>query len=57
MSIEGQGHFFTIYFPDFVCFVLFLRDFVVSLFKSVRSDVTLLDNLKCIGVFCGVYDL
>ena len=21
MSIEGQGHFFTIYFPDFVCFV------------------------------------
>ena len=22
MSIEGQGHFFTIYFPDFVCFVL-----------------------------------
>ena len=24
MSIEGQGHFFTIYFPGFVCFVLFL---------------------------------
>ena len=23
MSIEGQGHFFTIYFPDFVCFVLY----------------------------------
>ena len=22
MSIEGQGHFFTIYFPGFVCFVL-----------------------------------
>ena len=21
--IEGQGHFFTIYFPDFVCFVLY----------------------------------
>ena len=20
MSIEGQGHFFTIYFPGFVCF-------------------------------------
>ena len=20
--IEGQGHFFTIYFPGFVCFVL-----------------------------------
>ena len=21
--IEGQGHFFTIYFPGFVCFVLY----------------------------------
>ena len=24
MSIKGQGHFFTIYFPGFVCFVLYL---------------------------------
>ena len=23
MSIEGQGHFLTIYFPGFVCFVLY----------------------------------
>ena len=23
MSIEGQGHFFTIYFPGLVCFVLY----------------------------------
>ena len=23
MSIEGQGHFFTKYFPGFVCFVLY----------------------------------
>ena len=23
MSIEGQGHFFTICFPGFVCFVLY----------------------------------
>ena len=23
MSIKGQGHFFTIYFPGFVCFVLY----------------------------------
>ena len=22
MSVEGQGHFFTIYFPGFICFVL-----------------------------------
>ena len=24
MSIDGQGHFFTIWFPGFVCFVLYL---------------------------------
>ena len=24
MSIEGQGHFFTMYFLGFVCFVLYL---------------------------------
>ena len=24
MSIEGQGYFFTIYFPGIVCFVLYL---------------------------------
>ena len=23
MSIEGQGHFFTIYIPGFVCFMLY----------------------------------
>ena len=23
MSIEGQGHFFTIYFSGFICFVLY----------------------------------
>ena len=23
MGIEGQGHFFTIFFPGFVCFVLY----------------------------------
>ena len=24
MSVEGQGHFFTIHFPGFVCYVLYL---------------------------------
>ena len=24
MSIDGQGHFFTIYFPGLACFVLYL---------------------------------
>ena len=23
VSIEGQGHFYTIYFPGFICFVLY----------------------------------
>ena len=23
VSIEGQGHFITVYFPGFVCFVLY----------------------------------
>ena len=26
MSIEGQGHFFTIYFPGFVCLMLYLAN-------------------------------
>ena len=41
---------------EILVFIIVLCDFVVSLFMSVRSDVTLLDNLKCIGMFCGVYD-
>ena len=43
MSIEGQGHFFTIYFPGFVFFVLYwakisgerLQDHWSSGFSSV----------------------
>ena len=30
MSIEGQGHFFTIYFPGFVCFVLYYTKVKIS---------------------------
>ena len=30
MSIEGQGHFFTIYFPGFVCIVLYVAKIHVS---------------------------
>ena len=52
MSIEGQGHFFTIYFPGFVCFVLYLakisgerlQDHWSSgyrlLFKTTGSEIT-----------------
>ena len=44
MSIEGQGHFFTIYFPGFVCFVLYKakisgEDYVVPNVLSPRNLV------------------
>ena len=35
MSIEGQGYFFTIYYPGFVCFVLY---------KATISDERLQDH-------------
>ena len=37
MSIEGQGHFFTIYFPGFVFFVLY---------KATISGERLQDHLS-----------
>ena len=54
MSIEGQGHFFTIYFPDFVCFVLYkakisgerLQDHWSSGFRLRRDPVFLFANNK-----------
>ena len=40
MSIEGQGHFFTIYFPDFVCFFCFNRPrYQVSVYRTIGSLV------------------
>ena len=33
MSIEGQGNFFTIYFPGFVCFVL--PRYQVSVYRTI----------------------
>ena len=46
MSIEGQGHFFTICFPGFVCFVLYLdkisgerlQDHWSSCFRLARAE-------------------
>ena len=35
MSIEGQGHFFTIYFPDFVCFVSTRPRYQVSVYRTI----------------------
>ena len=45
MSIDGQGHFFTIYFPGFVCFVLYwakisgerLQDYWSSGFRRFKT--------------------
>ena len=35
-STEGQGHFFNIYFPGFVCFVCFTRPrYQVSVYRTI----------------------
>ena len=48
MSIEGQGHFFTIYFPGFVCFVLY---------KATISGERLQDHWSSGStVFCKIRD-
>ena len=54
MSIEGQGHFFTIYFPGFVCFVLYLdkisgerlQDHWSSGFESIMTPLDTLNLVK-----------
>ena len=35
MSIEGQCHFFTIYFPDFVCFSFTMPRYQVSVYRTI----------------------
>ena len=55
MSVEGQGHFFTIYFPGFVCFVLYkakisgerLQDHWSSGFWIVLMALSLLYTYIC----------
>ena len=62
MSIEGQGHFFTIYFPGFVCFVLYLakisgerlQDHWSSGFRVDFLSVTLDHRVQCPRVGLGV---
>ena len=63
MSIEGQGHFFTIYFPGFVCFVLYLakisgerlQDHWSSGFNGGASQIKFLAHLsqRLIGELIG----
>ena len=47
MSIEGQGHFFTIYFPGFVCFVLYQAKIAGERLQDHWSSG--LKNLKAIS--------
>ena len=56
MSIEGKGHFFTIYFPGFVCFVLYLDKISGERLKDHWSSGLILvkhlkkkkDNKQCL---------
>ena len=59
MSIEGQGHFFTIYFPGFVCVVLYqakisgerLQDHWSSGLNFVVAMCDLVHDLKAIMAY------
>ena len=65
VSIEGQGHFFTIYFPGLVCFVLYwakisgerLHDHWSSgYFFRNKSDISILNFTVIIQIsfFYGI---
>ena len=53
MSIEVQGHFYTIYFPGFVCFVLYLDKISGERLRTICPLVIIydyidyLDSFKC----------
>ena len=48
MSIEGQGHFFTVYFPGFVCFVLYQAKISGERLQDHWSS-----GFSCIAQSCG----
>ena len=56
MSIEGQGHFFTIYFPGFVCFVLYKAKISGERLQDHWSSgcVYTVCNCICISIFVNV---
>ena len=54
MSIEGQGHFFTIYFPGFVCFVLYLAKISGERLQDHWSSGFLLLKNVCIIVIISI---
>ena len=68
MSIEGQGHFFTIYFPGFVCFVLYkakisgkrLQDHwssgLINVFRLQTSDLLITMEVSDFALFLKIVD-
>ena len=56
MSIEGQGHFYTIYFPDFVCLVLYYAKISGERLQDHWSSGLFFSMIvKC--MWCGVVNL
>ena len=47
MTIEGQGHFFTIYFPGFVCFVPTRPRYQVSVYRTIGPLVFIQVMMTC----------
>ena len=54
MSIEGQGHFFTIYFPDFVCFVLYYANISGERLQDHWSSGSTLHFKLLTSTYCDV---
>ena len=58
MSIEGQGHFFTIYFSGFVCFVLYLAKILGERLQDHWSSGLLKrEHLRCPSMLQGHLNL
>ena len=53
MTIEGQGHFFTIYFPGFVCLCSTRPRYQVSVYRTIGPLVIPMSminfTLSCVG--------
>ena len=44
MSIEGQGHFFTIYFPGYICLCFTRPRYQVSVYRTIGHLVSMYIN-------------
>ena len=50
MSIEGQDHLFTIYFPGFVCFVLYYAKISGERLQDHWSSGLALSSRRCVQI-------